>query len=82
MRAILMFHNCGGQSHKIASTDHNFRREMGAETDSNRGSSAYQPNALPLGQTGSHTFSNKANSLWLGHCFSNDSGMVANVGDV
>ena len=24
MRAILMFHNCEGQSHKTASTDHNF----------------------------------------------------------
>ena len=23
MRAILMFHNCGGQSHKTVSTDHN-----------------------------------------------------------
>ena len=24
MRAILMFHNCKGQSHKTVSTDHNF----------------------------------------------------------
>ena len=24
MRAILMFHNCAGQSHKTVSTDHNF----------------------------------------------------------
>ena len=24
MRAILVFHNCEGQSHKIVSTDHNF----------------------------------------------------------
>ena len=24
MRAILMFHNCDGQSHKTVSTDHNF----------------------------------------------------------
>ena len=24
MRAILMFHNCEGQSHKTVSTDHNF----------------------------------------------------------
>ena len=30
-----------------------FRRERRAEEDSNRGPSAYQPNALPLGQTGS-----------------------------
>jgi len=48
-----MFDNCEGQSHKTESTDHNFRREKRAETDSNRGPSAYLPNALPLGQTGS-----------------------------
>ena len=53
MRAILMFHNCEGQSHKTVSTDHNFWRERRADADSNRGPSAYQPNALPLGQTGS-----------------------------
>ena len=54
MRAILiMFYNCEGQSHKTVFTDHNVRRERGAEADSNRGPSAYQPNALPLGQTGS-----------------------------
>ena len=35
------------------STDNNFRRERKAEADSNRGPYAYQPNALPLGQTGS-----------------------------
>ena len=34
------------------STDHNFRRERRAEAASNRGPSVYQPNALPLGQTG------------------------------
>ena len=33
------------------SGDHNFWRERRAEADSNRGPSAYQPNALPLGQT-------------------------------
>ena len=53
MRAILMFHNCEGQSHKTVSIDHNFLRERRAEADSNRGPSAYQPNALPLRQTGS-----------------------------
>ena len=53
MRAILMFQNCDGQSHKTVSTDHNFSRERRAEADSNRGPSAYQPNALLLGQTGS-----------------------------
>ena len=54
MRAILMFHNCEGQIHKTVSTDHNSGSERRAEADSNRGPSAYQPNALPLGQTGSH----------------------------
>ena len=54
IRAILTFHNCEGQSHKTVSTDHYFRRERRAEADSNRGPSTYQPNALPLGQTGSH----------------------------
>ena len=53
MRAILTFHNCDGQCHKTVSTDHNFWRERRAEADLNRGPSAYQPNALPLGQTGS-----------------------------
>ena len=38
---------------KTESTDHNFRRERRAEADSNRGPSAYQPNTLLLGQTGS-----------------------------
>ena len=33
---------------------HKPQREMRAEMVSNRGPSAYQPNALPLGQTGSH----------------------------
>ena len=56
VRTILMFHNCEGQSHKTVSTDHNFRRERRAETDSNRGPSAYKPNALPPGQTGSHFY--------------------------
>ena len=35
------------------STNHNFSREKRAEPESNRGPSAYQLNALPLGQTGS-----------------------------
>ena len=56
MRDILMLHNCEGQSHKTVSTDHNFWRERRAEADSNRGPSAYQPNALPLGQTGSQVY--------------------------
>ena len=53
MRAILLFHYCEGRSHETVSTDHNFCRERRAEADSNRGPSAYQPNALPPGQTGS-----------------------------
>ena len=56
MTAILMFHDCEGQSHKTVSTDHNFWRGRRAEADSNRGPSAsYQPNALPLCQTGSQS---------------------------
>ena len=43
MRAILMFHNFEGQSHKTVSTDHNFRRERRAEAVSNRG-----PNRLAI----------------------------------
>ena len=35
------------------SIDHNFLRERRVKVDSNRSPSAYQPNALPLGQTGS-----------------------------
>ena len=53
MRAILMFHNCEGQNDKTVSTDHNCWRERRAEADLNRSPSAYQPNALLLGQTGS-----------------------------
>ena len=43
-----------GQSHKTVSTNHNLFEEKGEpKSVSNRGPSAYQPNALPLGQTGS-----------------------------
>ena len=51
--SLCSFINCEGQSHKTVSTHHNFWSEMRVEADSNRGPSAYQPNALPLGQTGS-----------------------------
>ena len=34
------------------STNHNLFEERRAEAESSRGPSAYQPNALPLGQTG------------------------------
>ena len=56
------------QSHKTVSTNHNlFERERRAEAVSNRGPSAYQPNALPLGQTGS------PNSDYIWHFFYNRS---------
>jgi len=42
-----------GQSHRTVSTNHSLFEKKGAEAVSNRGPSAYQPNALPLGQTGS-----------------------------
>ena len=52
-----------GQSHKTASTNHNLSEEkVRAEAVSNRGPSAYQPNALPLGQTGSQSNTNKHGS--------------------
>ena len=61
MRAILMFHNCEGQSHKTVFTDHNFWRERRAEADSNWIPSAYQPyrQAKPAHMT------HIANKQWL-----------------
>ena len=41
--------SAGSDGHKLQP----FRRERRAEAVSNRSPSAYQPNALPLGQTGS-----------------------------
>ena len=54
MRAILMFQYEVSQDsvHKPQA----FWRERRAEAVLNRGPSAYQPNALPLGQTGSQKF--------------------------
>ena len=51
-------------SHKTVSTDHNFWRERTAEAESNRDPSAYHPNALPLGQTGSHSISTGTCVSW------------------
>ena len=49
-----------GQSHKTVSTNHNLSEEKGEpKSVSNRGPSAYQPNALPLGQTGSQRLTNQ-----------------------
>ena len=44
-----------GQSQDSVHKPQPFWRERRAEGVSNRGPSAFQPNALPLGQTGSHT---------------------------
>ena len=38
------------------STNHNLLRERRAEAVSNLGPSAFQPTAIPLGQTGSHSY--------------------------
>ena len=70
MRAILIFHNCEGQSHNALSTDHNIWRERRAEADSSRSPSAYQPNALPLlnwvtGSPGGHSDFHTAPELWV-----------------
>ena len=43
-----------GQSQDSVHKPHIFGRKRRAEAVSNRGPSAYQPNALPLGQTSSH----------------------------
>ena len=40
-------------------------RERGAEAVSNQGPSAYQPNALPLSQTGSHGSLSVEGSIYL-----------------
>ena len=46
-----------GQSHGTVSANHNLFEEKGEpKRVSNRGPSAYQPNALPLGQTGSQVW--------------------------
>ena len=44
-----------GKVTKTVSTNHNCWRERTAEAESNRRPSAYQPNALPLGQAGSRS---------------------------
>ena len=40
---------------RTLSADHNFGREGRAGVESNQSPSAYQPNALPLGQAGLHS---------------------------
>ena len=53
-----------GKVTRQVSTDHNFWRERRAEADSNRGPSAYQPNALPPGQTGSLHLDSNCNRVY------------------
>ena len=53
MRAILMFHNNIVRDKVTRQCPQTTTFEVKAEADSNRGPSAYQPTALPLGQTGS-----------------------------
>ena len=48
------------------STDHNFWKERRAEVELNWGPSAYQPNALPLGQTSSPMFFKSIGYLYVG----------------
>ena len=58
------------QSHKTVSTNHNLFEEKRAEAVSNRGPSAYQPNALPLGQNGSlRVYFVRSFVLFLFFCF-------------
>ena len=52
MRAILMFHWLWGtKSQDSVHKPQRFEEREGSRAESNRGPSAYQPNALPLGQT-------------------------------
>ena len=48
------------------STDPNFSRERRAEAESTGGPSAYQPNALPLGRTGSRRVKKSLNDFRFG----------------
>ena len=55
-----------GQSHKTVSTNYNLFEEKGEpKRYRTRGPSAYQPNALPLGQTGSRTARGDDDELML-----------------
>ena len=53
---------------KTVSTNHNPFEERRAEAESSRGPSAYQPNVLPLGQTGSEGKSIKAVDIIRSGC--------------
>ena len=59
MRAILMFRLLWGtMSQDSVHKPQTVCRERRAEAESSRGPFEYQPNAIPLGQTGSHTNTN------------------------
>ena len=53
MRDILMFYKLWGAKPQESVHRHNFWREGKAEAESNWDHGAYQPNGLPLAQTGS-----------------------------
>ena len=57
------------------STNHNFWKERRAEALSNRGPSAYQPNALPLGQTGSQVQLPRCIRAWTDRICESDMGI-------
>ena len=65
MRAISKSHNC--EDRGKVTKDHKFWRERWAEANSKRGPSAYQPNALPLGHTGSLSVRQTASSRGLNY---------------
>ena len=71
MRAILMFQwKWWTKSQDSVHKPQPFWRERRTEAVSNRGPSAYQPNALPLGQTGSQKISKAPIPLLKAHyCF-------------
>ena len=55
----------GTESENTVFTDHNFWRERRAKADVNQGPSAYQPNALPLGQTSSGVKRPSVSFVWM-----------------
>ena len=61
MRAILMFHNCEGQSQDSVHRPQLLKRKESWS----RGPFPYQPNALPLGQTSSQTIIHIVGVLYM-----------------
>ena len=81
MRAILMFHDCEGQRHKTVHRPQLLKRKESRSRFEPR-SSAYQPNALRPGQSGSHDIAADSRCIILscflrqsvGHCRHRDGG--------